>query len=362
MEVKVPSSDSIFADLGVTAKAKSRFISSLDRLAGSVPDMLTAKFEGYARKKRAKTDVEVDAIKASGAAYTSGIQLDDPYVQAVLEDVLDKALKQHAKKHLVLVDAAKQLKSSPPSDEEANKGPDQLSESFLNRFESYVENATEEELKAKWAKILAAEIKNPNLFSPKVMRMVDELEPDVAVLFENICKSRVDDVILKCLIGELTFEQINVLVAADLIVDPGMGQVRFFQSTIDSANKNILFFSSHPMAIFIEGVVDAPQPFSTGETAPIIETKWDGNEFGAPIYKLTQEGAKIASILPNNLHEVFHNYAEILATSLLLAVIRVGGVKKMVFLNLKCGKMANAIRSRTQNIFKIFMLRNNGGR
>lgn len=51
---------------GVKAGAKSRTISSIDRLLGGVVDLVNVPLERSARKGRAKTDAEVAVIEALG--------------------------------------------------------------------------------------------------------------------------------------------------------------------------------------------------------------------------------------------------------------------------------------------------------
>jgi hypothetical protein len=56
----------------------------------------------------------------------------------------------------------------------------------MNRFERFAEDASTDELRQRWGRVLSAEIRKPGTFSPKVLRIVDEIDQSTAAIFERV--------------------------------------------------------------------------------------------------------------------------------------------------------------------------------
>jgi Protein of unknown function (DUF2806) len=75
-----------------------------------------------------------------------------------------------------MVEAIEHLRHDGISASDAETGPSELSEEFMTRFETYAEGASTEDLRQRWGRILAREVKKPGTFSLKALRVIDELE------------------------------------------------------------------------------------------------------------------------------------------------------------------------------------------
>jgi len=299
----------------VKGKAKSRFVSAIDRFLGNIVDWPNAWLEAGPAKKRAKTEAELDTIKARGEAEADAIRasigqivaqnaLLEPFVQKAVEQFCRKAVRSQEKKILLLQEAMEDLKQRPPDADEATNGNETLDEGFLNRLEKRVEEATEKEIRSKWGRVLAGEIRRPGTFSAKLMRIVDELEPETAKLFEDICRYRIKNIIPLCLSGALEFskkknlENAGLLVTSDQELSAGL---RDGTRHPDDVAVWLLSVKTESLAF----PKDSKLPNNSSECQPIGK---DGQNCMIPSYVLTDEGMALTSILEDRQEETFYAY------------------------------------------------------
>lgn len=307
---------SISAELterGVKAGARSRALAAVDRLLGGVVDLANVPVERIAQKGRAKTDAQVAAIKALGEKQLEAIHSDPDFAARAMQQHLRVIGTKHENKTEAVRAALEDLQETPPTEEQNNSSSEQLDDAFLNRWERYAEDATSDKLREKWGRVLAGEIRKPGTFSSKVMRIIDELEPETAALFERVCAHRVDDVILKGLSGPLPFKDAKDLVSAGLIIEPGLGgQIVFSRNTSDNSGKPLRVIDLAPYALAFP--VSAELPQKTGAAEPAVFE--NGGNAALPIYLLSDAGAAIAALVNTDCHRSIIQIADKVAAAL----------------------------------------------
>lgn len=284
---------------GVKASAKSRFVAAIDRMGGNIVDLLNAPMEAKSAERRALTAGRIRAIEAVTQLGIDRLKSDPDFAERALRSHLGSVFARQDNKDGVLLKAIEDLRRQPPTDEEATNGAEVLEEAFQSRFERYAEEATTEELREKWGRVLASEIRKPNTFSRKALRVVDELDAATAKVFERVCEARLGNTIPKALIGEIAFHEIAKLVTADLLIEPGMGQVQHASETNDSAGVDLWLWAFDTLAVAATKETYPDTPF--GEETKIFN--FEGGQPQMPVYVLTDVGRAIASILPDNLAE-----------------------------------------------------------
>jgi hypothetical protein len=230
------------------------------------------------------------------------LKKDPEFAQRVAETHFRKLFHQQDNKEAVLVEAIEDLRHDPLTDAEAEAGPPELNPEFMDRFERYAEDASTEELRQKWGRVLSAEIRKPGTFSRKALRVVEELDAETAQLFEKLCESRLDNILPKCLVGELSFSQVASLVTADLMVDPGAtGQVR--QSGEAKEGQDELWFIGFgEFGVAFKRTVIVGKPGASGGKPPVVPSR---NGPAIPVFVLTDTGRAVAEILPNHRRNAF---------------------------------------------------------
>lgn len=279
-------------ETGVKAAAKSRTVASIDRLIGNIADVGSAWIEGVNARRRAKNEGERKFIEAAARYGLERMRSDDAFANRAFENHYRKVVQQQINKDAVVAEALEDLRQNPPTDEEASSGPETVSEEFLNRFEGYAEGATTDQLRQRWGRILASEIRKPGTFSPKVLRTTDELDAETASLFESLMRYRTGDILIECLMPKLTLNQRLQLVSAGLMVDPGFtGHRQFFgQGVYGSEDAWATSFGS--LLVTFPKSAEIPQ-----DKNKLIGRLEEGPTYDVLI--LTDVGEALSAILPS---------------------------------------------------------------
>lgn len=291
---------------GVKAGAKSRFISAIDLLFGNAVDLLNPKLEGIKLRERARIAQDVKLIEALGERRVQMLDQDPSYAEQVLEQQLRTSERRLENKAETVRLAIEDLRATPPTEEQNETGPEALDPDFLNRFERYAEDATTQQLRERWGRVLAAEIRTPGTFSAKVMRIVDEMDSVTARMFEQLCLHRLQNAIIACLAGELPFMETARLVGAGLIVDPTPnGQLIKTTTLLDTRGDELNFFSLKNRGIGIAAKAVLFGVATVGISRSLI---LHDRKPAVPVYVLTDEGHAISSILPSDEDGVFDRF------------------------------------------------------
>jgi hypothetical protein len=186
-------------ETGVKAKAKSRLVAAFDRLGGNIFELVNVRMERRISRERSMIAGERKVIEAAIEYGLDRLKKDPEFAQRVAETHFRKIFHQQDNKDAVIVEAIEELRHNPVTEAEAEAGPPELNPEFMDRFERYAEDASTEQLRQKWGRVLTAEIRKPGTFSRKALRVVEELDAETARLFEKLCQSRLDDVLPKSL-------------------------------------------------------------------------------------------------------------------------------------------------------------------
>lgn len=277
-------------ETGLDAKAKSRLVSAFDRLLGNAVDWLNPGMERRAARTRALSEAEGQIISAAAKVVSEQVAVSPELAKRVLENQATAAVRRQENKDGVVKMAIQDLRSDPPSTEQNLSSSDELSDQFLTRFERYAEEATTDTLRERWGKILASEVRSPNTFSQKTLRIVDELDFETAELFQRIVANKLLKYIPKHLSGEIKLSDLIVLVQAGLLVEPGITGHTLHLTKVDwlapNTQRHTIRFKNYGIAR------DSDLSF---QQAKYIRRKGDNLAF--EIYVLTTAGEAISRIL-----------------------------------------------------------------
>jgi hypothetical protein len=243
---------------GVTAKSNSRAVNAFDRLLGNAADWVNVRLEGDTVIRRATTDAKKLLIEAASKHGIKRLSADPEFAERALASHLGAAYRRQANKDAVVKEAAEDLQVEPPTKEQANSNPEQIEEVFLDRFEHYAEFASTDELRTRWGRVLAAEVRKPGTFSAKVLRIIDEIDGTTAREFESLCENRLGGIVPLVLSGEVMHDTRTRLVVAGLLVEPGfVGKVVQIPKAKLNDSTEVFFCSLLP-GFALSVPVDAP--------------------------------------------------------------------------------------------------------
>lgn len=290
---------------GAKAGSNSRLIAAIDRFGGNLLEGWNAALEAKSSEKRAIAESRVEIIRAATKLGIERMSDDPDLAERALSTLLGTAVKRQNNKDGVIAHAMEDLRQKPPSEEEASSGPEKLDPAFEDRFERYAEDATTDVLREKWGRVLAAEIRQPGVFSAKVLRVIDELEPETALLFEKLCAHRLSDTIPKFIADEIYYSQQMRLADAGLIIAPDSTQVRLSRIVKDISGKEIWLVNYDDFALGVE---------KKSEKVPLVKAKLlisDG-ALAVGSYLLTDVGYVIAKALIASDDQSIYDLAEVI--------------------------------------------------
>ena len=221
-------------ETGLSAKAKSRAIAAFDRLIGAALDVPGAKMEAWANRIRnqgrlesATYDAAVERIGATIDSKTDAARLVDEVVASHIQAIANR-------KHVVK--RAVELLALPSSDTQTEPESDaaEVDPDWLNYFDGYAEKATSENVRDLWARVLDGEIRSPGSFCRATLRLLAELDQQMASWFQQETEFRVQgEFILRP--ENLTTEQVNRLTFLEQVgliqhAHPGSGMARTFDA------------------------------------------------------------------------------------------------------------------------------------
>ena len=267
-------------DSSLSVGARSRAISTLDRLLGGFFGIPAAWLERFEERIRGRTDRESIIQEAAASRVKAAIQNDEEISEVIAGLALSSSLAPIANKIRVAELTVNELLGSSPENvasADETDGAD-VDQDWLNHFASYAEKASSEGVRNLWARVLAGEIRRSGSFSLSSLRLLSELDQSMATTFESVVQHRFNnEIIVKPKIEEMHGARLTAMAF--------MEEVGLLQ-TIES----------------IGGVVRKINPNNDGvallqerELLLVLEAK---AVVELPIIPLTRAGREIAGILP----------------------------------------------------------------
>lgn len=293
-------------DSSIKVGSTSRFVSAIDRLGGSVIDTASAALESFSERRRARTKGEVQLIEAITEYGVTQLGANPTTAERAFRRHFSKVMSQQENIDHVLLEAKADLELNPPSANDPNQ-TEELSEEFMSRFEGYSAAATTDDLRQRWGRVLASEVRKPGTFSGKVLRVIDEMDIATAQLFEEVCKSRIHNLVARCVSGVLPYSTTASLTTSGLMLEAGLMQTFGLQELETPDTGKIWAFRT------AFGIIALPINVVTkdgyGDATCLL---MESGKPRVPVYVLTEVGVAIASILPDNQSTTFERLARIL--------------------------------------------------
>ena len=177
-------------ETGLSAKAKSRVIAAFDRFFGSLLDIPASKMEAYASRVRARSCLETTIFDAAVARIGATIDSDADAAR-LLDELVASQMQLLVNKKYVAQRAVDFLASpNPGMDSEPESDAAEVDPDWLNYFGGYAEQANSETVRDLWARVLAGEIRHPGSFSRSTLRLLAELDQQMASWFQIETESR----------------------------------------------------------------------------------------------------------------------------------------------------------------------------
>lgn len=173
---------------GLPAPVQKTFWKAFGRLATSAVDLPVAYIEGKAAQIRATSDARIQAINASGKAIASQIQAPLAYIEAANIKFAERIVGKQKNLDAIAHKAVSELPLlSPPGSVGDPAIPAEISDDWLNTFESEAENMSSDYMRTVFGKLLAGEVVRPGTFSRRAVKILGQMEKPEAEIFARFC-------------------------------------------------------------------------------------------------------------------------------------------------------------------------------
>ncbi len=273
---------------GLSLKTKSRMFAAFDRLCGGLIGVPAELLEGWRRAIQAKEEGREALIRAKNDA---ALRLFEG-ANKIEKEIIDNFLRNEGRKQdncfAVASHAVEELLGAQRMNPEADSAdqdvddtcPSNVDQDWMNLFSDYAARASSDRLREQWGRILAGEIRKPNSFSFTTLRVIAEMDSDLARAFQDVYRLSVGGYGLRPPVFEgETLERFAHLEAA------GLTQTDIALSMDLSARPDGL-------------------AYLIGDQFLLRITLMPNTEkISFPIYRITRVGKEIGSILPRDERE-----------------------------------------------------------
>ena len=164
---------------------------ALRQLSTAAIEWPAAYFEGKTVEKRAETKARIKIIEENTAQITGQMEVPAEYAQRAVKKYGEKILREQSNLNkicAIAVNLLKKEKSASSTDQGANSGGEKtISADLLNSFEEEARQKSTEDMQLLFGRILAGEISQPGSYSIRAVKIIGQLDQDVAILFKKLC-------------------------------------------------------------------------------------------------------------------------------------------------------------------------------
>ncbi len=211
---------------GLSVQSKSRAIAAFDRLLGGLIGIPAEILEGIRAKIELKGRIDLERLTAATAKFSEAENLsllDKAALQTFFADYAGKLENRVAV--FLATQEALHLPEPPPkqnptqesseatASEEAEIDPD-----WINVFAEHAERASSDRMRDLWGRVLAGEIRKPGAFAPATMRVIAELDIQIAKEFEAVARRIIQGAVRQTIDKEGLSQSEIMLQEAGLVV------------------------------------------------------------------------------------------------------------------------------------------------
>ncbi|MDR6767484.1 hypothetical protein J2W88_002765 [Acidovorax delafieldii] len=186
---------------GLPEPVKQNLVTAFNHLCSASMGVVTAHLEGKQREIASRYDARIAINNALALKIAEQASVPEEYVHDAVHKSLEKIVGRQKNKDVIARIAVKELVGGSGiqahasqvqiEQNDVNQPTRQISVDWLNAFEREAAEITSEEMQLRFGKILAGEIKSPGSFSVRSIRLMSEIESDVAADFAHACSMAV---------------------------------------------------------------------------------------------------------------------------------------------------------------------------
>lgn len=229
------------------------------QLCSAAIEIPVSYLEGVAAEKRAEAEARIKIIKRSADQIAQQMEVDPEYARIAAKKFGQRVIREQVNLDMVSAIAADELKQTTNAiNQQIDGGSEKtINDDWLNHFEKEASQKNTQEMQSLFGRILAGEIRKPDSYSIKTVKILGELDPTAARLFKKLCSvcvvleipdgSQVFDIRVLSLGGnaasnalskyDLSFDQLNILHEYGLIIADYNSQCDYQSCVVNKSNQ-----------------------------------------------------------------------------------------------------------------------------
>jgi len=176
---------------GLPPQVKKGIWKTIQRFGTATLELGVAKIDGKTAEIEAVTKARTDITEATAAKIAENARVPQEYVDAAIhqhyENIIGRKITMDEVVSGAIKMTAEKLKQLPSDSEVLADEESTIGDEFLNEFEQQAETKTTEEMKAMFSALLSHEIIQPGSVSTKTIKILGDMTPEIALLFQKFC-------------------------------------------------------------------------------------------------------------------------------------------------------------------------------
>ncbi len=269
----------LILDQTIPAPIRKNIFKALDRLGSALIDVPVGVLERRSAEKRAESEARVKITEAVNAQIIQQLKVDPEFPRRASNTFAKKILREQYNLEKILGFATdilrkeksnssenqKSSESTTPTNQSENTDEEKvIDDDWFNIFEKEASQKSSEDMQRRFARILAGKIQKHGSCSIKAVKILSEMDQNIASLFKKLCSAcivfgisnneHIFDIRVSSLGGNagsnalrkygLGFSQLNILNEYDLIISD-YNSWRDYKLCIVNENNPIHFSFQH---------------------------------------------------------------------------------------------------------------------
>ena len=178
--------DDLLVGSSIPPPVKEGLFRAINRLCSAAIDIPTAYLEGRADERRAETQARIQMVKTTADQIAQQMRTDPEYARRAVTQFSRKILREQANLDTIALNSVRLIQSDSDvvNDSEVDAT---LDDDWLNSFDTEARAKSTKEMQEYFSRILAGEIKHPQSYSIKSLKILGNLDARTAKLFEKFC-------------------------------------------------------------------------------------------------------------------------------------------------------------------------------
>ena len=182
-------------DQSVPPPIRKGFTEAAKRLGAALVESAAGHFERSSAEKWAETEARIKITETVNEQIVDQIKVDPQFPQRAAHSFARQILREQSNREKILGFTASILKRKK-YDDSANQQADNeakktINEDWFNIFDKEASQKSEEDMQRRFAKVLAGEIVSPGSHSVKAVRVLGNMDQNIAKLFQKVCSMSV---------------------------------------------------------------------------------------------------------------------------------------------------------------------------